>query len=171
MNKAMLWAVLLLPGNALVVIPGVILWLTGPAGYSWDLAPVTAFRFWAACLPIAGGLTLMVRTVGLFSRHGDGTPAPWDPPRKLVVVGIYRHLRNPMISGVAAVLFGEALLFKSLALLAWAGIFLLANAIYIPLWEEPRLERRFGEGYRRYRRHVPRWFPRLKPWTGPERDD
>ena len=78
--------------------------------------------------------------------------------------GPYRFVRNPMISGVIFVLFGEALVLRSPAHGAWALAFLAANLVYIPLVEEPQLEQRFGEAYREYRRHVRRFLPRLRPW-------
>jgi protein-S-isoprenylcysteine O-methyltransferase Ste14 len=83
-----------------------------------------------------------------------------------VVRGVYRHVRNPMISGVLFVLLGEALLTASRPLFGWFLSFALINAIYIPLLEEPGLVHRFGDGYRIYKRHVPRWIPRLTPWDG-----
>ena len=96
--------------------------------------------------------------------EGKGTLAPWDPPRRLVVRGPYAYVRNPMISGVVFVLFGEALLLLSRPHLEWALLFLLINAVYIPLLEEPLLRERFGDEYREYSRHVPRLMPRLTPW-------
>ncbi len=168
MSWAMLRAILILPANALVTIPGLILWLTAGAGPSWRLAPPDSPWFWAALVLMAGGLVLMGRTMALFSRRGHGTPAPWDPPQKLVVAGVYQHVRNPMIGGVITFLFAEALMCGSLALLTWALIFTLANVIYIPNFEEPGLAKRFGEDYRRYRANVPRWGPRLTPWRGGE---
>jgi protein-S-isoprenylcysteine O-methyltransferase Ste14 len=82
------------------------------------------------------------------------------------VRGVYRHVRNPMISGVAFILLGELLASGSLRLLIWFLLFALANLIYIPLVEEPGLEHRFGQAYRVYKQHVPRWLPRLRPWEG-----
>lgn len=122
-------------------------------------------------LPQLGGLCFL--TVGSllffaslrrFVTEGHGTLAPWDPPRHLVVRGPYRYVRNPMISGVVFVLFGEALLLLSQPHLTWALIFLGINSVYIPLLEEPLLAKRFGASYREYRRHVPRLVPRLRPW-------
>jgi protein-S-isoprenylcysteine O-methyltransferase Ste14 len=84
-----------------------------------------------------------------------------------VVTGVYCRVRNPMISGVVAILIGEALLFRSLALLAWAGVVWTLNAIYIPLVEEHGLAQRFGDEYHQYKQHVPRWLPRRTPWTPP----
>jgi len=100
----------------------------------------------------------------MFSTDGDGTLAPWDPPRKLVVKGIYRNVRNPMISGVLSILAGEAIFFGSMAIFEWFVFFVVLNAIYIPLSEEPMLAARFGEDYLSYKSHVPRWIPRLTPW-------
>jgi protein-S-isoprenylcysteine O-methyltransferase Ste14 len=155
----LLLAVLVLPFTVTLIIPGLLL-RAGPS-------PSAALWLRALGLPlIAGGLALVVWTVSLFARVGHGTLAPWDPPRRLVVRGPYRHVRNPMITGVAAILLGEAALFASLHLLAWFGLFMLANALYIPLAEEPGLRRRFGADYLDYCRHVPRWLPRATPWFG-----
>ncbi|MEE8226609.1 MAG: isoprenylcysteine carboxylmethyltransferase family protein [Kiloniellales bacterium] len=162
----MLRAIVLLPGTALVAIPAIILWLAGETAYGGHLAPSASPWFWLALPLFAVGFTLMGATMRMFMRIGKGTPAPWAPPRKLVVAGVYRRVRNPMISGVITVLLGESLLFQSLPLLAWAVTFALANWVYIPRWEEPALYARFGEDYRRYSANVPRWIPRLKPWMG-----
>lgn len=113
------------------------------------------------------GLLLFVASLGRFVGEGRGTLAPWDPPRRLVVRGPYRHVRNPMISGVALVLFGESLLLRSPAHLLWAVTFFGVNALYIPLLEEPLLERRFGADYREYCRNVPRLLPRLRAPRSP----
>ena len=113
---------------------------------------------------VAAGVALVAWTATLFARIGRGTIAPWDPTRRLVVLGPYRHVRNPMISGVLAILLGEAAIFGSLPLLLWfAGVFAV-NAVYLPLVEEPGLRRRFGPEYDEYRANVPRWLPRLRPW-------
>ncbi len=110
------------------------------------------------------GLVLFASSLRRFATEGEGTLAPWDPPRKLVVRGPYRYVRNPMISGVILILFGEALLLLSRAHFMWALIFLAMNALWIPLFEEPQLAGRFGKEYDEYRRNVPRLFPRLRPW-------
>lgn len=110
-----------------------------------------------------GGYLLAI-TIKLFSQVGRGTLAPWLPPQKLVVDGIYRHTRNPMISGVVCVLAGETLLTGAPELLAWTLGFFLLNHVYFIGWEEPRLAKRFGEAYLRYKAAVPRWWPRKTPW-------
>jgi protein-S-isoprenylcysteine O-methyltransferase Ste14 len=102
-----------------------------------------------------------------FATEGKGTLAPWDPPREFVVRGPYRFVRNPMISGVILVLFGEASVLLSPPHAVWAASFLALNLLHIPLVEEPQLERRFGDPYRDYCRNVRRFVPRLSPWQSP----
>jgi protein-S-isoprenylcysteine O-methyltransferase Ste14 len=147
----------LLPGVATLVVPAIIVWRAG--------ADVAALRAVVGVVLIALGLVLVVWTVSLFATVGRGTLAPWDPTSRLVARGPYRHVRNPMISGVACVLAGEATLLGSVPLLIWFGAFVAANAVYLPLVEEPGLRRRFGSDYDVYRTHVPRWLPRLRPWN------
>ncbi len=113
----------------------------------------------------AVGLLLFLASLRLFATEGKGTLAPWDPPRRLVVRGPYRFVRNPMISGVIFILFGEAFVSLSMRHGAWAAAFLVLNLLYIPLLEEPHLERRFGESYREYRLHVRRFLPHLRPYV------
>lgn len=117
-------------------------------------------------LVLAVGFWLFAYSLAHFARRGHGTLAPWDPPTALVVSGPYRYVRNPMISGVLFILVAEALLFLSPAHATWALAFFALNAAYIPLLEEPRLELRFGDDYRRYCQHVGRLLPRLRPWNG-----
>jgi protein-S-isoprenylcysteine O-methyltransferase Ste14 len=123
-------------------------------------------------LLVLGGLLLFVGlflagwTMRLFARLGQGTAAPWDPPRRLVIAGPYRYVRNPMISSVLIMLIAESLLLNSFILLVWWAIFLLGNMLYFPLREEKDLEKRFGSSYAVYKKHVPRWLPRLRPWKG-----
>jgi protein-S-isoprenylcysteine O-methyltransferase Ste14 len=113
---------------------------------------------------IACGVGLVVWTVGLFVREGEGTLAPWDPTAKLVVRGPYRHVRHPMIGGVATILLGEAVLLGSTAVAGWLVAVVTVNAVYLPLVEERGLVRRFGSDYEVYRANVPRFVPRLSAW-------
>jgi protein-S-isoprenylcysteine O-methyltransferase Ste14 len=158
-------AIILLPGTVLVLIPALILKISGGALIANELTLINLLRFWLGLVSAAAGGGLMLWTVTLFTRHGQGTPAPWEPPRKLVIRGPYRHVRNPMISGVLLLLAGEALLLGSWPLLIWMGIFFLSNAVYFPLVEEKGLALRFGPAYREYQRQVPRWVPRRRPWS------
>jgi protein-S-isoprenylcysteine O-methyltransferase Ste14 len=159
-------AIILLPGMVTLVIPGTILWRTGTDSLGlWQSVPASRLL-----LPIIGitcirlGLLLMTATIRLFVTVGKGTLAPWEPPQRLVVRGVYGHVRNPMISGVLVVLLGESVLTASLPLFRWFLIFGIINAIYISLLEEPGLVNRFGGEYRTYKRNVPRWIPRPTPW-------
>ena len=120
-------------------------------------------------LVLLAGLSLFTWCVLLFARVGQGTLAPWDPTRRLVAVGPYRYMRNPMITGVATILAGEALLTGSRSIALWLALFVVVNHVYFLTVEEPGLARRFGAEYEAYRRHVPRWIPRLKAWPGDHR--
>lgn len=111
------------------------------------------------------GLVLFVSSLRRFAIEGEGTLAPWDPPRQLVIRGPYRFVRNPMISGVVFILAGEAMVLVSRPHALWALLVLAGNLLYIPLAEEPQLRLRFGQPYDDYCRHVPRILPRLRPWT------
>src|SRR5687768_14201711 len=144
-----------------VVIPR---WLLASSSWSvsrWspDAALAPAARVVGIGLLIVGG-ALFAWCVTLFARVGQGTLAPWDPTQRLVAVGPYRYVRNPMISGVAFVLAGEALLTGSRILAVWLVLFVAFNYAYFIFAEDPGLERRFGESYREYQARVPRWIPR-----------
>lgn len=158
-------AIALLPGNVNVTIPALILVLVEGPRIGWGLGGVAAAAVAALGLALIGaGFGIWLWTVVLFQRIGKGTLAAWDPTTRLVVVGPYRHSRNPMISGVAILLSGEAVFFGSPWIGLWAAAFVLINTIYFMRVEEPGLERRFGADYRAYRGAVPRWIPRLTPW-------
>ncbi len=169
MNWGLLKTIIVLPGTVLVFVPAIILAIVDRSKFSLHFATPDRLLFWLALLPAGAGLGLAVWTVKLFMTFGDGTPAPWDPPQKLVIRGPYRHVRNPMITGVLFMLLAEAMLFKSWPLALWMGVFFTGNAIYFPLFEEKGLEKRFGDAYRAYKAHVPRWIPRLRSGY-PERD-
>lgn len=160
-------AIGLLPGVVTVLVPALIVWRDDEVSVGWGVLPaLPAIPAAVGVALIAVGLALVVRTVALFATHGRGTLAPWDPTARLVVRGPFRRVRNPMISGVLFILLGEATLLGSTSLLIWFGASLAINAIYLPRVEEPALLRRFGEDYDTYRRNVPRWIPRLRPWAG-----
>ena len=161
-----LLSILVLPFSVTVLVP---LWLLRN-DVSRDWAPQDASVRWlvlaAGVAALLIGLTLFISTVAHFAR-GRGTLAPWDPPRMLVVNGVYRYVRNPMISGVLFILVGESLLTSSRRLVIWFLLFLIMNLVYIPLLEEPGLAARFGDRYRLYKENVPRWLPRVRPWVPP----
>jgi len=119
-------------------------------------------------LLITGGLGLWIWTVFLFDRIGKGTLGLgklMGEPVHLVVEGPYRHVRNPMISGVLAILLGEAAVAASGSLLLWFAIFLTLQEVAIRFWEEPHLAQRYGSEYLDYRHNVPRWIPRISAWA------
>lgn len=160
-----LLAILLLPFVVTVIVPRWILAANGGPTYCpGSCGALEIVRMAAGAILMLAGLGLGAWCVLLFARVGRGTLAPWDPTQRLVVVGPYRHVRNPMISGVLTILLGESLLFGSRPLLAWAIGFWLLNTVYFIFSEEPGLVRRFGDDYREYRAHVPRWIPRRSPW-------
>ena len=158
-----LLSVALLPFSVAVLVP---LWLAR----NNDISPVIGTTGPQMLVQVVGllvlavGLMLFSASLRNFVTEGEGTLAPWDPPRRLVVRGPYRYVRNPMISGVVFVLFGEALTLLSRPHFIWALIFLAVNSIYIPLLEETGLRHRFGDSYVEYCRHVPRLIPRFRPW-------
>ena len=157
-------AIAALPGIVAVVIP---VWIGRSYGVAWSTPETLGAVIWCGIgvFSLAVGLTLFGTSLYLFWSKGRGTLAPWDPPRRFVVDGPYRYVRNPMISGVIFILCGEAAALQSLPHAVWAGAFLLMNAIYIPVLEEPQLAARFGNSYDEYTRHVRRFVPRLTPWN------
>ena len=121
-------------------------------------------------LDVVGGIAMLagfivaVAAFAQFVREGGGTPAPVAPTQELVVGGLYRYVRNPMYVAVASMIAGQALVFRSTAVLVWLGVFLVAVVSFVAGYEEPTLRRTYGESFDRYRRAVPGWWPRLRPW-------
>jgi protein-S-isoprenylcysteine O-methyltransferase Ste14 len=114
---------------------------------------------WPAVALIVIGVALYLWCVWVFAVVGRGTPAPWDAPRHFVAVGPYRWVRNPIYIAALLVIGGEALLFLSLPLLAYAAVLAVGVHLYVVSYEEPTLSRRFGEEYESYLRTVSRWVP------------
>lgn len=121
---------------------------------------------YAGLLPLTTGIAGIVWCLRDFSVIGRGTPAPFDPPRQLVVTGLYRHVRNPMYVSALLLLVGEALVLEAPVLLRYAAGFFIVVHLFVVLYEEPKLRRTFGESYERYRQAVPRWLPRRVKGTG-----
>lgn len=162
-----LLSILLLPFVVVVLVPRWLVESSSVADSHWpDGSPLEAGGRALGLLTFGAGLALFAWCVLLFARVGRGTLAPWDPTQRLVAVGPYRHVRNPMITGVATMLAGEALLHGSRLVAAWLGVFVLVNHMYFIVVEEPGLARRFGASYQEYKAAVPRWLPRLAPGTG-----
>jgi len=115
-------------------------------------------------LLIGAGAAVIANSFVRFAVEGLGTPAPFAPPKHLVVGGLYRYVRNPMYVSIAAVVAGQGLLLgqpKLFAALAAGAVPVIA---FVRLYEEPALARKFGAEYEEYRKNVPRWLPRLTPW-------
>jgi protein-S-isoprenylcysteine O-methyltransferase Ste14 len=153
--RSLLWT-LLLPG----VYAGFIPWqYFGVSHAQVDLSHPAHLLGLAAILSGAG---LLAACIWEFAHSGRGTLSPADPPRELVVHGLYRYVRNPMYLSVTVIVLGEALLTGSRGLLLyWVIWFVLVNLVVL-LYEEPGLRRRFGESYEDYTRRVGRWLPRFQ---------
>jgi protein-S-isoprenylcysteine O-methyltransferase Ste14 len=115
-------------------------------------------------LLVGGGAVVLTRSFVRFVTEGVGTPAPIAPPENLVVGGLYRHVRNPMYLAMAAAVAGHALVLGQPKLLLYPMIAAVPVAAFVRFYEEPALARRFGAAYEEYRRNVPAWIPRLRPW-------
>jgi protein-S-isoprenylcysteine O-methyltransferase Ste14 len=142
---------IVVPGAGGAYVPWLILTRHGA------LPPVAA---WYAAPLIAIGVALYVWSVWVFAAIGRGTPGLWDAPRRFVVAGPYRWVRNPIYVAAMVIVSGEAWLFGSVAVLLYAAGLAVACHLLVVGYEEPRLRRRFGEQYDAYRRTVSRWVPR-----------
>jgi protein-S-isoprenylcysteine O-methyltransferase Ste14 len=160
-------SILIAPLTMTIVIPASLV--------NWDDlrthnfgSPLVATQGTVGGLLIAAGLGLLIWTVMLFDRVGKGTLGvgkALGEPVNLVVRGPYRHVRNPMITGVLCILLGEAAIAASGWLLLWFAIFFACIATFIRFWEEPHLAQRYGSDYLNYRQNVPRWIPRISAWA------
>ena len=119
---------------------------------------------------VAIGAVIGLPCVWEFAWRGLGTPAPFDPPRRLVISGPYRFVRNPMYVGMGIALIGEAIVFPYITWLMLALVVSLwaVVSVFIIEYEEPTLRRMFGADYEAYFREVHRWIPRLRPWYSPQ---
>ena len=152
------WAILntllfsiLVPGTVAILIPR---WILG--GYFW---PVNGLLTWLGLMLLLCGAAIYFRCAWEFAVRGLGTPAPIAPTQFLVTTALHRYVRNPMYLGVASAIIGQALIFRSLHVAEYAGVMLLIAQVFVVLYEEPTLQRQFGESYEEYRRAVPRWLP------------
>jgi protein-S-isoprenylcysteine O-methyltransferase Ste14 len=122
-------------------------------------------------LRYSGLLLILIGAAGLlwciwdFYSAGRGTISPIDPPKHLVVRGLYRYVRNPMYVSVVTILVGEAIFFMCLPVLIEAGAFFVLASLFVTYYEEPSLRRRFGESYEKYLQTVRRWIPRYRSGT------
>ena len=153
--KTLLWSIFV-PGTVTILVPYLLL---HSRFNSFRLDP-GGFRFFGL-VPILIGAAIYIWCAGEFTFTGKGTPAPFDPPKELVVKGPYRYVRNPMYVFVGLALSGEAIFFGSPILFLFAAIAVTICHLWILLYEERSLKRRFGEPYERYCLSVSRWIPRL----------
>src|SRR5215813_5840455 len=142
-----------------IVVPGLggvlaLWWIL-----TWHGGTVTVAA-WEAVPVIAAGAALYLWCVWNFAAVGNGTPGLWDAPTSVVAAGPYRWVRNPIYIAALLVVLGEAWLFMSLPLLAYAAAMAVFFHLFVTGYEERRLGRRFGRAYLEYRRTVPRWIPR-----------
>jgi protein-S-isoprenylcysteine O-methyltransferase Ste14 len=161
--RALLWAVAL-PGFFGFYVP----WqYFGLAHVSLELAnPVQL----VGLLVIALGTALLSLCIFDFARSGRGTLSPLDPPKHLVVAGLYRFVRNPMYLSVTLIVLGEVVLTRSSALLAYWALWFAAVNVFVLGYEEPALRRRFGQSYENYLSSVGRWIPRFHAHVGRGRE-
>ena len=145
---------LLIPGVFLVLVPYFLLSWFGD-GLTVDIG---SFRY-LGMLPVLLGVLIYIQCAWSFVSLGKGTPAPVDPPKELVVKGLYKHIRNPMYLGVLSLLIGEVIFFGSLLIFLYAALVFLCFHIFVIFYEEPHLRARFGDSYTRYLDSVPRWIP------------
>jgi protein-S-isoprenylcysteine O-methyltransferase Ste14 len=149
-----LFFTIVVPGTVVVLIPYLILSRDGgPA-----MTPGGLLGF-IGLLGMVVGAAVLGWCIWDFAAKGRGTLAPIDPPRQLVVQGLYRYVRNPMYLGVLLLLLGEAAFFRSVALLEYSLAWFIVVNLFVVLYEEPSLRSRFGDSYERYRRSVHRWLP------------
>ncbi len=150
----------ILPFNVLVTLPFIL-------NFSNNTQLINEYNI---CFKIIGililisGILLFTKTVFLFFKFGNGTIAPWDPPKKFIIRGPYRYVRNPMLIGVNLILISEYLILNSLIIFIWSSIFIVINLIYHKFNEEKKLELRFGNSYTEYKKNVSAWIPRIKPY-------
>jgi len=143
---------LVIPGTVVVYIPAYLLSTSRTSRLPDVLFPALLFL-----VPGLAGLAIVLTCVRDFAVHGQGTPAPVDPPKMLVVKGLYRYTRNPMYTGVITVLLSEAGFFGSVTLLVYALIALGFFHAFVLLHEEPHLRQVFGSSYDEYCMRIPRW--------------
>ena len=154
-----------------LVAPGVVAGVVPYALVGWTLQPPLAGlpgERLVGVLAVGVGVACLLDCFARFALEGRGTPAPMEQTEVLVASGLYRLVRNPMYVCVVTIVLGQALLLGQAPLLPYAGVLLLVFHLFVRLYEEPTLRRRFGNSYEAYCEHVRRWRPRLTPWRGPD---
>jgi len=153
--RAITYATLFI-GFLLVYVPGLLLGSANARPAVFGVLQIGGMMITAA------GAVIALWCVFTFAFVGRGTPAPFDPPRRLVIRGPYRFVRNPMYIGAILALLGAALFYGSLSILIYAAVFFLATHLFVVFYEETTLRRTFGSDYEAYCRQVNRWWPKIK---------
>jgi len=148
----------LAPGVVAGLVPW---WLT-----RWEVRPYWLPLRVAGAVLVAAGTLVLLHAFTRFVVEGVGTPAPVAPTQRLVVGGLYRYVRNPMYVAVVAAILGQWLLLGQPVLVWYALAVGVTTAAFVRWYEEPTLRQQFGAEYEAYRRAVPAWWPRLRPWRG-----
>jgi len=150
--RAITYATLFI-GFLLVYVPGLLLGSANARPAVFGVLQIGGMMITAA------GAVIALWCVFTFAFVGRGTPAPFDPPRRLVIRGPYRFVRNPMYIGAILALLGAALFYGSLSIFTYAGVFFLATHLFVVFYEEPTLRQTFGSDYETYCSRVSRWWP------------
>ena len=153
--KTILWSIFV-PGTVTVILPYLLL----SSEFDSFRIEISVFSF-LGLIPILLGIMIYIWCAWNFTFVGEGTPAPFDPPKKLVVKGPYQYVRNPMYVFVALTLIGEGIYFETMILVLYAALAVILAHIWVVSYEEPTLRRKFGESYERYCERVSRWIPKM----------
>ncbi len=148
--------IIVFPATVAVYLPMIVLKL-----WKQRIESLPEFVHWVGVVPMVIGLIILLACVAEFALRGKATPAPIDAPKRLVVSGLYRFVRNPMYVGVVTLVFGEAIYLMSPPLLLYSVFAWLMFQLFITTYEEPTLRKNFGEEYEAYCQRVRRWIPRF----------
>jgi len=152
----------------IAIAPGTVAGLIPYAITRWQLRPPLLgipFSRVLGAIVLAGGLAILLDSFLRFALEGRGTPSPAVPTERLVVTGLYRYVRNPMYVAVLSIIIGQACVFASVPLVAYAVLVAVLFHAFVIWYEEPTLRRQFGRSYETYCAHVARWRPRSTPWV------
>jgi protein-S-isoprenylcysteine O-methyltransferase Ste14 len=156
--RSIFWA-MVLPGTFALYVP----WrFFGRGNYVLDARSAVS---WVGAVVFALGLALLIACIVEFALRGRGTLSPADPTEELVVTGLYRYVRNPMYVGVSLIALGQAVVARSTDLAIYWAVFISIAHVFVVTYEEPTMRRMFSASYERYSSAVPRWIPRLTPWS------
>lgn len=143
-----------------LTVIGAVPWLLADVGPHLSIG----LWHWLGIVPLAIGALALLWCNWAFVTRGRGTAAPYDPPRALVVQGLYRYVRNPMYVSASLIVLGIGLWTGAAILFGYSLLLALSYQLFVRYYEEPRLQRVFGRSYAEYCAAVPRWRPRVTPW-------